>query len=132
MKKMNEAEGWDYEDLGGEVEMELSIFGGFLYIDTPLDRFEINPAELRIDGVPRTVMEYLINERPGERTTIEDIRNGAKIPTSQNLQQMVRKVGFKSSVRDVFIPIFEKDALMVRTHITLPLANARLLIEQLE
>ena len=129
MKKLD-ADEYDYEDLD-DVEMELTIFGGHVFIDTVLDRFEINEIALRIDGNPRLVMEYLIQDRPGEIVSIDEIRNEGKIPTSQNLQQLIRKVGFKGFTRDTFIPVFEKDRLKVVSKIRLSIADARLIINEL-
>jgi len=129
MKKLD-ADEYDYEDLD-DVEMELTIFGGHVFIDTVLDRFEINEIALRIDGNPRLIMEYLIQDRPAEIVSIDEIRNEGKIPTSQNLQQLIRKVGFKGFTRDTFIPVFEKDRLKVVSKIRLSIADARLIINEL-
>lgn len=132
MKKLNENEYLEYEDLGSEIEMELSIIDGYIFIDTPLDQFSINDIQLRFDGVPRNIMEYLINNRPSEIITIEELRNNAKIPTSQDLRQIIRKIGFKGFTRCFFIPVFEKDALMVNSKIKLSQAEAQLVIEQFD
>ena len=131
MKKLDESY-YDYEDLGDEIEMELGILGGFVFIDTPLERLEVNITELRTDGVPRAIMEYLINERPGEVVSISEIRDKAKIPTSQNLQQLIRKMGFKGYTRSIFIPIFRKDEIKVLVNVKLPLLDARLVLDELE
>lgn len=129
MKKLDANE-YDYEDLD-DVEMELTIFGGHVFIDTVLDRFEINEIALRMDGNPRLVMEYLIQDRPGEIVSIDEIRSEGKIPTSQNLQQLIRKIGFRGYTRDTFIPVFEKDKLKVLSKIRLSIADARLIIDEL-
>lgn len=124
---------YDYEDLD-DVEMELTIFGGHIFIDTVLDRFdrfEINEIALRMDGNPRLIMEFLIQERPGEIVSIDEIRSDGKIPTSQNLQQLIRKIGFRGLTRDTFIPVFEKDKLKVVSKIRLSVADARLIINEL-
>lgn len=129
MKKLD-ADYYDYEDLD-DVEMELSIHDGYLFIDTALDRFEINEIALRYDGNPRLIMKYLIQERPDEMVSIDEIRNEGKIPTSQNLQQLIRKIGFRGFTRDTFVPVFEKDRLKVVSKVKLSVADARLIIDEL-
>lgn len=129
MKKLD-ADEYDYEDLD-DVEMELTIFDGHVFIDTVLDRFEINEIALRMDGNPRLIMEYLIQDRPGEIVSIDEIRSDGKIPTSQNLRQLIRKIGFKGFTRDTFIPVFEKDKLKVVSKVRLSIADAWLIINEL-
>ncbi len=129
MRKMDSTD--LHKKLRKNVQFRLEIVDGFLYIQTPIERYRVNDRQLRYDGVRRNIMEYLINTKPGCDVTINEIRETAKIPTSQDLRRLAWHVGLTNVLRYMFIPTLKKDLINVATNITVPKHQAVFIIEEL-
>jgi len=121
-----------YNKAGKNLKVSLSIINGQILIKTKLDAYRINNRQLRIDGVPRTILEYLINDRPGEIISSQELRNNLKVPVPNDLREMIRRTGVVGFTRTLFIPVFEKDSLKLYTEIILPNDDVQFLIYELE
>ena len=131
MRKLGPNDNRGYNDLpGNDIEMRLSIADGFIFVDTRKDRFKINDTKLRIDGVPRELMEYLINVSPGKTMKIEKLRHEAKIAVPNDLKRLVIRIGFTGSLRCLFVPICKKDEICVTPSIQIPKEHFTLILDE--
>ena len=119
-----------YEDLGDAIEIKLHMIGGWIYIDTPIERKTVNDTELRYDGTPRNILNYVINEHPNEDITILDLIE-AKLSTSRDLRQVAIKAGIKGYAKDLFMPVCDKQNIKIINKRTLNSAEAEALINSL-
>jgi len=119
-----------YEDLGDAIEIKLHMIGGWIYIDTPIERKTVNSTELRYDGVPRGILTYVINEHPNEDVSTSDLKK-AKLSTSRDLRQVAIKAGIKGYVKDLFMPVCNKDSIKIVKTVKLKASEAEALIDSL-
>lgn len=119
-----------YRDLGDSIKVELIIIGGWIYIDTPIERKTVNDTQLRYDGAPRNILDFIINKHPNEVVTIFHLIE-AKLSTSRDLRQVAIKANIKGYLRDLFMPICDKNQIKIINKITLRPAEAEALIESL-
>lgn len=118
-----------YEDFE-EVNVELKLIGGWLYIETQLERISINEREMRFDGTPMNILDYAINQHPDELVTIFDLID-ARITARANLRQVMVNAGIKGLVRDYFLIECSRDAIRFRPKVVVKPAEAEALIDLL-
>lgn len=119
-----------YEDFDEPIAISLKMVGGWIYIETPIERKTVNSSELRYDGVPRNVLNYVINERPNKTLSSLDLK-GLGLATSRDLRQIAIKAGIKGAIKDYFMPICDMHEIKIITPITIPPNEVELLIDSL-
>jgi hypothetical protein len=104
----------DYTDLGDTIKVELKMIGGWIYVDTPIERRTVNFSQLRYDGFPRNILNYAINQHPNEKINIFVLKD-AGISTSRSLNKIAIDANIKGFLRDLFVPVWGKYELQILT-----------------
>jgi hypothetical protein len=112
------------------VKFDLEMNEGEIFLNAPYGRFKVNHGQLRVEGNPRLVFDYLINKYPDKLVTTNELKK-AGIALSRDLQQVAIKAGFKQHIRGFFMPVYEKEALQVKPYAYLAIKDAQLLIDAL-